>query len=213
MPPARPPPARPPPNSPPRKPRVSVGDEIEVYWPLDDAYYRGVVARALPKRRHRVFYDDGDVEDLDLDKEQWRPYRTVQRSAASSAVENTEQCENAHLRTTRRPPPSDADATKSKIESDTFIADCFSASSSRREVQKVPEPEKEESTSSSTTSLPPRKRFKTDQDDDTVEAPSDAPARRESITKVHQLLCHDGMRFPSATISDVSPLAAQPVAP
>lgn len=51
---------------------VRVGDELEVWWPLDNAYYSGVVGAVLPAGRHRVCYADGDVEELVLAAEQWR---------------------------------------------------------------------------------------------------------------------------------------------
>lgn len=49
----------------------TVGMRISVFWKDDDAFYQGVIAAALPQRRYRVQYDDGDVEDLNLDEEQW----------------------------------------------------------------------------------------------------------------------------------------------
>lgn len=47
------------------------GDLIEVFWPIDDCYYRGVVT-AVDDKVHRVEYADGDVETLNLEMERWR---------------------------------------------------------------------------------------------------------------------------------------------
>ena len=50
-----------------------VGRRIQVWWPRESAYFSGqVVAYDAARRRpFRVEYDDGDVEELDLDKEVW----------------------------------------------------------------------------------------------------------------------------------------------
>ncbi|CAL5081395.1 unnamed protein product [Urochloa decumbens] len=49
-----------------------VGRRLRVYWPLDDAWYDGKVeAYDAGSRRHRVKYDDGDEEQVDLGKERF----------------------------------------------------------------------------------------------------------------------------------------------
>lgn len=48
------------------------GDDIEVFWPADDAYYPGRVANVLPCGSHQIIYFDGDVECLDMSKQKWR---------------------------------------------------------------------------------------------------------------------------------------------
>ncbi|KAM0049108.1 putative sister chromatid cohesion protein Pds5 [Helianthus debilis subsp. tardiflorus] len=49
-----------------------VGRRIQVWWPMDKAFYKGVVKSYDPeKKKHVVSYDDGDVEVLQLDKERW----------------------------------------------------------------------------------------------------------------------------------------------
>lgn len=51
---------------------VQVGDEVQVWWPLDRKYYSGRVEAVIEGGRHRIAYEDGDVEDLVLASEQWR---------------------------------------------------------------------------------------------------------------------------------------------
>lgn len=47
---------------------------IEVYWPDDDKWYGCVVAGfELQSLKHKLRYDDGIEETLDLLKEEWRP--------------------------------------------------------------------------------------------------------------------------------------------
>ncbi|KAK9690495.1 hypothetical protein RND81_09G131900 [Saponaria officinalis] len=49
-----------------------VGSRIKVWWPLDRRYYEGTITSYdASVRKHRVDYDDGDEEILNLRKEQW----------------------------------------------------------------------------------------------------------------------------------------------
>ncbi|XP_047048385.1 DNA mismatch repair protein MSH6 [Lolium rigidum] len=81
-----PPPPKPTPPPPPPKAKKpdapaapaaeAVGRRLRVYWPLDEAWYEGrVEAYDGAARRHRVAYDDGEEEEVDLGNEkfQWAP--------------------------------------------------------------------------------------------------------------------------------------------
>ncbi|CAL4968273.1 unnamed protein product [Urochloa decumbens] len=49
-----------------------VGARIKVWWPDDEMFYKGVVESFDPgSKRHKVAYDDGDVEVLLLRDEKW----------------------------------------------------------------------------------------------------------------------------------------------
>ncbi|XP_042038996.1 nucleolar protein dao-5-like [Salvia splendens] len=49
-----------------------VGSKVKVFWPKDKEYYEGVIASFdSAKKKHRVLYNDGDEEILNLKKEQW----------------------------------------------------------------------------------------------------------------------------------------------
>ncbi|XP_058112533.1 sister chromatid cohesion protein PDS5 homolog A-like isoform X3 [Magnolia sinica] len=49
-----------------------VGCRVKVWWPIDKQFYEGVVQSYNPgKKKHVILYNDGDVEVLQLDKEQW----------------------------------------------------------------------------------------------------------------------------------------------
>lgn len=49
-----------------------VGSKIQVWWPKDRRYYKGVVDSFDPaKKKHKVLYIDGDQEVLNLKKEKW----------------------------------------------------------------------------------------------------------------------------------------------
>ena len=51
---------------------LQVGDKIEVYWPLDDQYYPGPVSDySEATGKHRIAYDNGQVENLKMKEENW----------------------------------------------------------------------------------------------------------------------------------------------
>ncbi|BFG24802.1 hypothetical protein CerSpe_110760 [Prunus speciosa] len=50
-----------------------VGSRIKVWWPMDKAFYEGVVSSYDPaKKKHLVLYVDGDEENLNLKKQRWQ---------------------------------------------------------------------------------------------------------------------------------------------
>nr|GEY75546.1 phospholipase-like protein [Tanacetum cinerariifolium] len=49
-----------------------VGRRIKVWWPKDNTYYEGTVKSFdTCKKKHKVWYDDGDKESIDLNKQKW----------------------------------------------------------------------------------------------------------------------------------------------
>ncbi|CAH9133755.1 unnamed protein product [Cuscuta epithymum] len=49
-----------------------VGSKVQVWWPLDREYYEGQIdSFDRVNKKHKVVYNDGEVEDLDLKKEKW----------------------------------------------------------------------------------------------------------------------------------------------
>lgn len=63
---------------------ASIGDTVEVYWPDDKCYYAGTIADYdNVSQQHRIIYDDGDIEQVTLSKEQWRYKRRLERKATS----------------------------------------------------------------------------------------------------------------------------------
>lgn len=57
-----------------------VGDRIDVFWPLDNQYYSGIVSSYDDDGKATINYDDSEIETLDMSKETWK------LSAASSAL-------------------------------------------------------------------------------------------------------------------------------
>lgn len=49
-----------------------VGCRIKVWWPLDRRFYEGIISSYdASARKHKVDYDDGDKEILNLKEEKW----------------------------------------------------------------------------------------------------------------------------------------------
>ncbi|CAK8568553.1 unnamed protein product [Lathyrus sativus] len=49
-----------------------VGLRVEVWWPKDREFYKGVIEHFDPiKKKHKVVYDDGEVEVLNLARQKW----------------------------------------------------------------------------------------------------------------------------------------------
>ncbi|KAK3211330.1 hypothetical protein Dsin_016036 [Dipteronia sinensis] len=51
---------------------ILVGSKVKVWWPKDQQFYDGVIDSFDPtKKRHKVLYNDGDEEILNLKRERW----------------------------------------------------------------------------------------------------------------------------------------------
>ncbi|KAL3838565.1 hypothetical protein ACJIZ3_023156 [Penstemon smallii] len=48
-----------------------VGSKVKVWWPDDQEFYSGVIESFDSGKKHKVLYNDGEVEVLDLRKEKW----------------------------------------------------------------------------------------------------------------------------------------------
>lgn len=55
----------------------SVGDRIEVFWPIDDQLYPCTVGSITDDRLHVINYDYGDNETLSFKDENWRSEDTI----------------------------------------------------------------------------------------------------------------------------------------
>jgi hypothetical protein len=74
-----------------------VGSRIRVWWPMDSKFYKGVVdSYVSSKKKHRVFYEDGDKETLDLKKERWELIEEDDAESESDEVD-IRQCLFNHL--------------------------------------------------------------------------------------------------------------------
>ncbi|XP_041998535.1 uncharacterized protein LOC121748320 isoform X2 [Salvia splendens] len=59
-----------------------VGCRIKVWWPLDQKFYKGKIMDFYDlTKTHKVTYDDGEIEILDLTSERWELLRDINLSA------------------------------------------------------------------------------------------------------------------------------------
>ena len=63
---------------------VPIGSRLRVYWPLEQCWFKGTVW-SVDGRRHKVVYDDGDKEKLDLRQEK---YELLDAASASAPHNN-----------------------------------------------------------------------------------------------------------------------------
>ena len=69
-------------NTDPVQPQV--GDNIEVFWPIDSRYYPGIVTEISASGYHTFQYDDGDNEALIINEENWRLSNSLHSSTVSA---------------------------------------------------------------------------------------------------------------------------------
>ncbi|CAI9092625.1 OLC1v1027919C2 [Oldenlandia corymbosa var. corymbosa] len=73
-----------------------VGSKVKVWWPQDRAYYDGVIESFdSAKKKHKVVYNDGDVETLNLKRERWEIINDDSVSSEGHASEETASVEAA----------------------------------------------------------------------------------------------------------------------
>lgn len=48
----------------------AVGDDIEIFWPNDNAFYISMVAKVMDNAAYVIAYNDGDIERLEISNEQ-----------------------------------------------------------------------------------------------------------------------------------------------
>lgn len=70
------------------------GDQVEVFWPLDDTFYSGTVKHMHNNGEITVLYDDGGRERLNMDNEKWN-YSANQATASSGISRPDENPEYA----------------------------------------------------------------------------------------------------------------------
>ncbi|GJS78060.1 phospholipase-like protein [Tanacetum coccineum] len=64
-----------------------VGSRVRVWWPADRDYYEGVVdSFDCSKKKHKILYDDGDEDVLDLRLRKWMRYQDVSDTPESVCI-------------------------------------------------------------------------------------------------------------------------------
>ncbi|XP_075514314.1 sister chromatid cohesion protein PDS5 homolog D-like isoform X1 [Primulina tabacum] len=97
--------------------RVDYGEEvvnlrIQVWWPMDKAFYPGTVKAFDPvSKKHKINYDDGEEEILNLRKERWE----ILNDKKPGQAHLLRQQEADHTSHTKGPTKSQKNTTKRRV--------------------------------------------------------------------------------------------------
>ncbi|CAM6002851.1 unnamed protein product, partial [Sphagnum balticum] len=96
-----------------------VGCGIKIWWPLDRRFYKGeVVSYDSKKKRHRVLYDDGEQEVLNLLKERWEltgERKELKLAGGSHRKSTQKKWRTSEGKETRKRDPNQKPSTKNPI--------------------------------------------------------------------------------------------------
>ncbi|KAM7255583.1 hypothetical protein ACFE04_008481 [Oxalis oulophora] len=75
-----------------------VGSKVKVWWPQDKAYYKGVIdSYDSVKQKHRVLYNDGDEEVLNLKRQKWELITAESEAEDDEAADEPEPESSSEL--------------------------------------------------------------------------------------------------------------------
>ncbi|KAK4365789.1 hypothetical protein RND71_013669 [Anisodus tanguticus] len=84
-----------------------IGKKIKVWWPLDNAYYEGIVSNFdSAKKKFTVNYVDGDIEKINLSKERWQIVEDDNMSEEEQAASADAAPERHKMKKPRNAEPS-----------------------------------------------------------------------------------------------------------
>lgn len=88
------------------KPALEKGDQVEVFWSLDDMFYSGMVKTIHKNGEITILYDDGVKERLDMEKEKWNYSRNTTTANSGAMSDGKDRSEHevtdiAHLELNR----------------------------------------------------------------------------------------------------------------
>ncbi|CAN6448387.1 unnamed protein product [Victoria cruziana] len=109
-----------------------IGCRIKVWWPLDKQFYEGVIQSFdAKKKKYLIFYDDGDVEMLKLEKEKWERIvdSHVQKRAPSPNPTASRRRKENHCNSMKlsRKSPNRTSLPSDVVESRDELIDCVGA--------------------------------------------------------------------------------------
>ncbi|XP_047324394.1 sister chromatid cohesion protein PDS5 homolog C-like isoform X2 [Impatiens glandulifera] len=89
-----------------------VGSKVKVWWPKDKEFYEGVIDAYDPvEKKHKILYNDGDQEELNLKKERWE--LTGDNSEEQKSVRRGSDLSKMHK---KKKPEMDSDQPAAKQE-------------------------------------------------------------------------------------------------
>ncbi|KAG0553459.1 hypothetical protein KC19_12G013000 [Ceratodon purpureus] len=132
-----------------------VGCGIKVWWPLDKKFYKGeVVEYDAKKKKHKILYNDGEQEILNLAKERWEltgkpktPSAKKEKTPTATpaaTLSGTKYPEPKKLKVTAKTPTESAKTpdTSKEVASEKTSAKAASAGKAGKDAEKTPKASK-----------------------------------------------------------------------
>ncbi|CAH8353681.1 unnamed protein product, partial [Eruca vesicaria subsp. sativa] len=127
------------------KDKVSNGDElvglkVKIWWPIDRKFYNGVVDSFNSRtKKHRVFYDDGEKEILDMKKERWELVDEDEDDDDDNADEISLEKETRKEKVDAAPEPTNRKSARTNGVMGDIGGKIVAAASRLRSCKKIPE--------------------------------------------------------------------------
>ncbi|KAK8509357.1 hypothetical protein V6N13_062408 [Hibiscus sabdariffa] len=94
-----------------------VGLKVKVWWPKDRAFYEGVIhSFDAIKKKHKVHYDDGDTEILNLKREKWKIIEDESEPDEEEAANNSSPDGSSEMPQKKKAKTADQLCKKTKMD-------------------------------------------------------------------------------------------------
>ncbi|KAM7255529.1 hypothetical protein ACFE04_008427 [Oxalis oulophora] len=95
-----------------------VGSKVKVWWPQDKAYYKGVIdSYDSVKQKHRVLYNDGDEEVLNLKRQKWELITAESEVEQDEAADEPQPESSSELPLKKMKPAASSSSKAKKVAS------------------------------------------------------------------------------------------------
>ncbi|XP_007011734.2 PREDICTED: protein IWS1 homolog [Theobroma cacao] len=97
-----------------------VGSKVKVWWPKDRAFYEGIIhSFDSVKKKHKVLYNDGDQEILNLKREKWEFIEDESGSDEEEAADHPSPDGSSEMPQKKKAKSSDQPTKKIKMDDST----------------------------------------------------------------------------------------------
>ncbi|XWS70491.1 hypothetical protein CRYUN_Cryun03dG0052600 [Craigia yunnanensis] len=94
-----------------------VGLKVKVWWPKDRAFYEGVIQSFdSVKKKHKVYYNDGDEEILNLKREKWEAIEDESESDEKEAADHPSPDGSSEMPQKKKAKTADQPSKKAKLD-------------------------------------------------------------------------------------------------
>ncbi|KAG4195253.1 hypothetical protein ERO13_A06G100800v2 [Gossypium hirsutum] len=94
-----------------------VGLKVKVWWPKDHAFYEGVIhSYDAVKKKHKVNYDDGDQEILNLKREKWEVIEDESGKDEEEAADHPSRAGSSEMPQKKKAKTAEPPSKKTKMD-------------------------------------------------------------------------------------------------